>query len=209
VKNEIKYTLLSDGSSDKMLMPVITWALRQNLGNETLIQAEWAQIPRKLSLSERISFALLNFPCNILFVHRDSEKKEKEVFEMRKLEIENAWTMAAKNNEKIVPVVPIRMTEAWLLIDEVSIRKASGNPNGAFTINLPQITNLETLPDSKSILEQLVRDASGLKGRNLKKFNVKQAKHLVSENISDFSPLKGLMAFTSFEKDLRTILSKL
>ncbi|MFI5164662.1 MAG: hypothetical protein ACHQHP_05385, partial [Bacteroidia bacterium] len=131
----------------------------------------------------------------------------KEIFNNRKLEIENAWSNAIKNNEKHVPVIPIRMTEAWLLINELAIREASGNPNGTIPIQLPAITTLETLSNPKKKLEELIRNASELKGRNLKKFNVSQAKHLVSENINDFSALKKLTAFQSFEKNLQTVLS--
>ena len=42
---ELSYTLLSDGSSDKALMPILTWLLRGYLPNWA-IQPEWADLSR-------------------------------------------------------------------------------------------------------------------------------------------------------------------
>ncbi|MFI5163966.1 MAG: hypothetical protein ACHQHP_01830, partial [Bacteroidia bacterium] len=68
MKKEIHYTLLSDGSSDRMLLPIINWTLRENLKKEILIQSDWANLyyaPRRLDLSGRINYGITNFPCDI------------------------------------------------------------------------------------------------------------------------------------------------
>jgi hypothetical protein len=41
----------------------------------------------------------------------------------------------------VVCVVPVRMMEAWLLIDEMAIRRVAGNPNGRIPIELPVLNN--------------------------------------------------------------------
>lgn len=214
MKKEITYTLLSDGSSDKTLMPIIDWALRQNISEDTLVQSEWADIyfsNKKLnSLTDRITYTLENFPCDILFVHRDTESSLPVDFTGRQSEVYNAWNNSKKNaKNKIVRVIPIRMTEAWLLIDKPAIRKASGNTNGTIRINLPGINDVESLPDPKNDLMQLIKDASGLKKRNLKKLNVRQSIHLVAEYISDYSPLRNLAAFKKFEEELCSVLEEI
>jgi hypothetical protein len=209
---EIRFTLLSDGSSDKALIPIIHWALLQNTPEDTLIQPEWADLyysSRKLnSLQDRIVFALENFPCDILFVHRDTESSFPEDFESRLQEVRDAWHESNTTHpSKLVPVIPVRMTESWLLINESAIRKASGNTNGTIRIDLPRIADLESLPDPKKDLMQLIREASGLKKRNLRKLNVNQSVHLVAEYILDYLPLRGLGAFRKFEIDLRAALT--
>ncbi|MEH2437636.1 MAG: hypothetical protein V7K25_25980 [Nostoc sp.] len=40
---ELCYTLLSDGSSDKALMPILTWLLREHQV-ECAIQSNWADL---------------------------------------------------------------------------------------------------------------------------------------------------------------------
>ena len=61
----LRYTLLSDGSSDQALMPILTWLLRAQ-GIHGAIQPEWADLRRlprpPRTLSERISFSLDLYP---------------------------------------------------------------------------------------------------------------------------------------------------
>ena len=42
---ELTYTLLSDGSSDQVLLPVITWLIRQ-ADVPFVLQPEWADLRR-------------------------------------------------------------------------------------------------------------------------------------------------------------------
>ncbi len=37
-----------------------------------------------------------------------------------------------------VPIVPVTMTEAWLLFDERAIRRAADNPAGENSLQLPR-----------------------------------------------------------------------
>ena len=104
-----------------------------------------------------------------------------------------------------VPVVPVRMTEAWLLFDENAIRWAASNPNGSDPLPIP-MREVEDLPDPKDVLHEALRVASGLSGRRRQKFNVRDAVHRVGEYIDDFSPLRRLNAFQRLEEDLATAL---
>ena len=99
--------------------------------------------------------------------------------------------------------------EAWLLIDIEAIKKAAVNRNYPGPINFPPINNLEKENQPKNILHDLLKEASGLKSRNLKKFNPDKAVHLVAENIEDFSPLRNLNAFQAFERNLIEVVNNL
>jgi len=50
---ELYYTFLTDGSSDKALMPVLTWLLRVNQV-ECAIQPQWADLRRLRKELERM-----------------------------------------------------------------------------------------------------------------------------------------------------------
>jgi hypothetical protein len=92
----LRYTLLSDGSSDQVLMPILTWLLRAQ-GINGAIQPEWADLRRlpkpPRTLPERISRSLELYPCDVLFVHRDAEGSLPLV---RTEEIQQALAMAAR-----------------------------------------------------------------------------------------------------------------
>lgn len=197
----VRYTLLADGTSDRSLMPILDWALTSR-GVETIIP-QWAD-PGRLragtnSLRERLRVAIDLYPCDILFVHRDAEKQEPRA---RLAEIDLAiGSLAASSRPPrgAVPVVPVRMTEAWILFDERAIRRAAGNPNGRASLSLPSVRLLEDLPDPKRILHQLLSEASEFSGRRLRSFRPEAAALQVAAFIDDFTPLRQLPAFRRFE----------
>lgn len=204
--NELRYTLLSDGSSDQALIPIINWVLETN-DVRLAIRSAWADL-RKLSeppktLEARIITSIDLYPCDVLFVHRDTENQSPK---QRRLEIESALKALADPPPTIF-VIPVKMMEAWLLINEMAIRKASGNPNGKSRLSMPGIHTIEAIPDPKLELYQLLRIASELKGRRLKQMNASRSVHLVAQNTRDFTPLRRLSAFQQFEKDIQTLIA--
>jgi hypothetical protein len=105
-----------------------------------------------------------------------------------------------------VCVVPVRMTEAWFLFDESAIRRAAGNPGGRSTLPLPPLSKTEALPDPKQTLHELLRAATELPLRRLKRFSTIQASRRLAELIDDFSPLRHLPAFATLESEVRAII---
>ena len=145
------------------------------------------------------------YPCDLLFVHRDAEREsiDKRVEEIH----ESLSNSAIEKALPVICVIPVRMQEAWLLIDESAIKKAAGNPEGRQRVNMPDPKRIEDLPDPKQILHELLRQASGLRGRRLKRFRqeVGSRVHLVAEQIDDFSPLRELPAFQAVERQVATL----
>jgi hypothetical protein len=100
------------------------------------------------------------------------------------------------------------MQEAWFLFNEAAIRTAAGNPKGTDDLKIPA-RKVENLPDPKSVLYAALRQASGLKGRKLEKFSVRQASYRLANLISDFTPLRSLPAFNRLEHDLNELAAEL
>lgn len=207
----LRYTLVADGSSDRALLPILTWLLRQFCG-AIPIQAEFADLRRlphpPKRLSERIHWSVELYPGDLLFVHRDAERApiEKREAEIRKALAESP----VENSVRVVCVVPVRMQEAWLLIDEAALRKAAGNPNGTQPLAMPDGQKLKALADPKQRLWELLRQASGLRGRRLERFNWRSSAHRVAEMIGDFGPLYKLAAFRRLAAEVeRSVRDKL
>jgi hypothetical protein len=204
-----RYTLLADGSSDRVLIRLIDWAILQT-GLSATFQSQWAD-PAVItesgrSLPQKMRSALRQYPTDLLVVHRDSER---EPFEDRLREIHEAVFEVEAPLNAVCAVVPVRMTEAWLLLDERAIRRAAGNPNGRMKLELPSLRDCESLPDPKGVLHELLRVASGLSGRRARRFHPGSAVHRVASEIEDFSPLRGLQAFAVFEQELGDALRTL
>jgi hypothetical protein len=206
----LRYTLVADGSSDRCLLRIIDWVL-DNAAPLTPLRvvsqsADLRQLKKPPAvLADKIREALRLYPCDILFIHRDAERESRE---HRVAEIQRV--IDTTRREIHVPVVPVRMTEAWLLIDEGAIRRAADNPSGAVALTLPPRIQLERQPDPKAMLRNALEAASEKTGRRLGQFrrDLNFRVQRVADLINDFSPLRDLEAFVSFEKDTRSALSE-
>jgi hypothetical protein len=199
----IQFTLFADGPTDRALLPVLDWLIRETQSPDT-IAYEFLSRPQfhaQLNFTERLQTALDLAPCNILFIHRDAEKQGPL---LRYDEIAKAVENLSARHANVphLCVVPVRMTEAWLLADESAIRQAAGRPRSTEPLDLPSLNRLENIPDPKTTLYELLREASGKKGRRRASFNVREAAALVSEFVASFSPLRQLGAFARLEADL-------
>ncbi|NJN73717.1 MAG: DUF4276 family protein [Limnothrix sp. RL_2_0] len=204
--NNIRYTLLTDGSSDKSLMSIIDWLL-ESLEPEIAIQSEWADLGRLRTppkkLSDRIVTSLDLYPCDLLFIHRDAENQPME---KRISEIDDAIKLInSQISVEYIPIIPIRMTEAWLLIDESAIRQAAGNPRGKNSLNLPLIKKIESISDPKVVLQNLLKEASNLPARRRQSIS----NHRVATLITDFSPLEALSAFQKLKLNVIEVLERI
>jgi hypothetical protein len=187
----LRFTLVTDGPSDgEMLIPILEWILRTHCGSIGInvvhaVHSRCREVPKRLE--KKIAFALEAYPCDFLFIHRDAEGDPPD---WRRREIQKAIeSLGAKMHVTHVCVVPIRMTEAWLLFDKAAIRFVSGNPNGKVQLSIPPLSNLEDKPDPKRLLHELLIAASEFSGRRRKSFDPKARGRLVARSLDDFSPL--------------------
>lgn len=205
----LNYLLVSEGASDRMLQRPIEWLLDKHCS--TSYTGGWAN-PSALERKERELDIRLEqvhkfFPCDIAFVHRDTDTftvadRTKEIVDA---------VQDSRYPTPLVCVIPVKMTEAWFLFDEFAIRKAAGKPNSRVQLDLPGCDAVQRRADPKKILDDVLITASELAGRRLKQFKAAlgEKKSLVSNYINDYSPLRGHESFCSFEKELIMRLDEL
>jgi hypothetical protein len=191
-----------------MLQPIIRWVFNEvgSVGFSEISMAEFSRVhPKPRTLSERLEMAVRLYPCDILFIHRDSEREDRQ---HRHDEIREAFQKVVSNGFKLpaVAVVPVRMLEAWLCFNEAAIRRAAGNPNGTTPLSLPTLSRVEAVPDPKAELHQALRNASGLTGRRLKRFDPNREVRRILDYTDDFGPLRKLKAFQAFEEAARQLI---
>jgi len=201
----VRAALATDGSSDHLLVHILRWIWEQhtevNIRIDTLDQAF---APPTHRVEDRIGELMRQYPdSDLIFIHRDAEENSSTIYDQRTDEIEEALNIVrgSKSLPPHVCVIPIRMTEAWLLFDEDAIRAAAGNPNGRMSLNLPALNEIEHR-NAKQELFVALKIASGLSGGRLNRFQPQRHRHLVAEYIDDYSPLKQLSAFQQLEADI-------
>ena len=202
----IQYTFCSEGPSDRVLQHHINWALEKLT---TLpFTGEWADPSvfenRDRDVATRAAQAVSFYPCNLLFVHRDADG---DGYEGRREEIREALRNAGVGVASVA-VVPVRMTESWLLSSEAAIRCAAGRPAGTAQLPIPSARGLEGVGDPKAKFEELLCAASEHRGRKLEQFRreLPSLKYRVAELVEDFTPLMQLPAFRSFYDELGAAL---
>jgi hypothetical protein len=208
---DLECSLLADGASDAALIPILEWVVRQHAAGVE-VHCVWADMRRlpvpPRTLADRILQAVNLYPCDVLFVHRDAESQPPD---FRYTEVNEAVTEARPRgfSSPHVCVVPVRMQEAWLLLDESAIRRASGNPNGGMALALPAPGAIEAIADPKATLHELLTLASGLHGRRRKRFRQRIRPHLVTDHMRNFACLRALPGFHRFETDVEELVPNL
>lgn len=210
--DRLTYTLISDGSSDTTLMHIINWCLRDLYPNLP-IDSQYADFnplqkkPSQGDIQKRIELASKLYPFDLCIYHRDAEKNERNILDIRTAEVLDK--LDDKTRKKVVCIIPIKMMESWLLTDEKAIKFAANNPNGHVQLNLPDIKRIECLTNPKDLLHGLLTTATENNKRRLKSFNVDRAVHLVAEHTDNFEKLRQLSAFKKFEHELKKAVDAL
>ena len=144
---------------------------------------------------------------DLIFIHRDADRagvdaRYREITDaIRQSEYTGPW----------VGVVPVRMTEAWLLLDEAAIRKVVHWPNGSAPVTLPSPNEVERRANPREILNFALLDASEARGRrrdDLRR-NLPAFRRSLLENLPVAGPLEQLPSWSRFRDDTVAALRQL
>ncbi|MGK5449883.1 DUF4276 family protein [Streptomyces radiopugnans] len=141
---------------------------------------------------------------DLIIVHRDADR-----FSPGERKEEVAKAVAAEwPGCPHIAVIPVRMLEAWLLLDEEQIRQVAENPNGRVKLNLPKGEAVERVADPKKLLKDTLALASGYTGRRLDSFQKRfpRHRHKLLERLDLNGPVKQLPSWQAFINDLKAAL---
>lgn len=153
-----------EGSSDEPLADIVEFlyaergrVLRLSRPNFEALRGVRRDVKSKLVAGAR----LIDAPFDIAVVHRDADRAG---WQERRREIERALADSGTVCD-LIPVIPVTMTEAWLMLDEQEIREVAGNPNGREVLALPKTHEAERIADPKALLRQCLLQAASTRGR--------------------------------------------
>lgn len=195
----ISIAVVCDGTSDLCIQDLIQWITDTSFPDQAFRITEAREvIPAHGSLKARLKQTYFSYEPHIIVCHRDAENQAAAT---RVGEITDAHTQS-NIPIPVVPAVPVRMIESWLLTSVYAIRCAASNKNGTVDLNLPRNKNIEQLTDPKEALFNALKAASDLPARRLKNFDEHRARRRVASFIDDFDSLKQLPSFRTFEDEL-------
>ena len=190
MSRQLSYLLVADGGTDRALVPILEWAIHRLDPEVDILEPEFRK--RHGSVPELLGS--LETGAMLVFVHRDAETVDHST---------RLQEFDGHARTDIVPVIPVRMTEAWLLIDGAAIGRAADRPDAA--VSLPAVDRIEALANPKKVLEDLLLLAAGNPtGRRRKQFarSIVERRVSVASLTSDYSALEALPAFQRFQADL-------
>ncbi len=190
MSRQLTYCLVADGGTDRLLEPIIDWSI-QRLDPD--VQIDGRSFAKRRGTLEAF-FDRYDPDGMMTFVHRDAEGTPLT---------ERLAEFDVLDQKSMVPVIPVRMSEAWILFDKDAISEAVGRVTLPFSV--PRASRLEEISDPKACLdEMLLRAAGNPRGRRLKRFNreIVNLRVEVARRIRDFSPLDSLPAFRAFQNTL-------
>lgn len=155
---------VAEGSSDQPLAEHVESLFCERGVELSLSHPPFERLPKvRKDVGSRIAagLELMHGPVDLIVVHRDADNAGHQA---RLKEIAAAHA-AAPSQAALIPVIPVRMTEAWLLLDEDAIRRVAGNPRGRMGIGLPKVREVESVNDPKALLAECILRASGEAGR--------------------------------------------
>lgn len=202
----LRALLLADGTSDVPLGNLVARIGLSHGYDIDPVYVEPGRLPGKpRTIRDRLKAVLdLDPEFDLVIVHRDAESEPRD---SRLAEIERDLAAVGCALPHI-PVIPIRMTEAWLLGDEAKIREAAGNPNGRMALSLPAVNSLERIADAKGMLKAALAAASGTTGRRRKsegrQFPTKR--RWLIEKLDLDGPVSTVPAFIMLKDDVATVL---
>lgn len=162
--------------------------------------------PRKTVAAKLQAVKDLGGAYDLVAVHRDADNAGRPP----RLEEINSAIRLVMPDTPGVPVIPIKMTEAWLLLDEAEIRRVAGSPNGKAKLELPSARDVELVRDPKEVLRNKLEVASELSGRRLKIFRHRFSEHRrqLLDRINPDGPIREVQSWCDFNEDLASGLDR-
>jgi Domain of unknown function (DUF4276) len=194
---DVQFTLVREGNSDDGL----TYLIRALLARAGVPGVIGAARNYKGTTKEKLQQVLAENPVpDLIFVHRDSDAPDAAE---RRDEIALAATELG-SLDKVVAVVPVQETEAWLLTDESAIRSVVGRPGGKAALGLPAVRCIEDVPNPKEMLESACKIACEKRGARLKAVNRQFPRYRATllERLDIDGPVNELSSWQRFVKDL-------
>lgn len=196
----VNFVLLREGTSDEGLIPHLQELLVRHGVDEAIGSAR----NYTGNLLARISATLAEeVPIDLIFVHRDSDGSNPSP---RYQEIERAARDVGTNSIECIAIVPIRELEAWLLLDEVEIRRVAGKPSGRSRLGLPSHKEVEHVNGPKEVLRRALIDASETTGRRRRSQErlFPQHRRILLQRLDTSGPVAQLSAWRRLESDIVT-----
>ena len=210
--------LVAEGSTDiRFMAPILLKTFHElaiNCRTEIQIEdvVEFSK-PHGLGFTDQmrvVSENAINRGISVLCIHADADSPTAEnTINSKFTPFLEAVSLKPDLNfrPEFVPVIPVQMTEAWMLADPVALSEITGLPEATFRTDALS-GSPERHANPKRILEEVLREAFGNKRRksNLAKLS---SYYQIAGQKTSLPMLRRLSSFNAFEQQATLALQRL
>lgn len=209
--------LYCEGPSDRDSLPILIQRTAQYLLDQyadTIIEVlpvEVVEVAKQEHGKDILEAALKAFGRHILVVHKDADER---TFEETRLKCFNPGESHIQKSAKqickhVIPVIPVREMEAWMLADREKLRDVLEIKERLQNLGLPKRAVLvESIPDPKATLNKVIAIAEFERGRKFKGNDLHAIREALAQEIR-LERLNQVPAYQYFVDDLKKALVEL
>mgnify|MGYP006267321533 CR=1 FL=1 len=209
--------LFTEGKTDdRFLEPVVQRALRElafECKGETEIEVRVISIDKSgLSFAEQVVKAAEkgyeDFGIMLLCVHTDADDRTDETIQRTKIEPAREALTEAETDVVLAALVPVPMTEAWMLADKELLKIQLGTHQSNRALNIDKAP--EQTRNPKAVIEEAIRRAESerSKGRRRHQLDISELYQIMGQAMPA-AKLDTLAAYRKFKDELRQALKQL
>ncbi len=148
---------------------------------------------------------------HILIVHSDADDNTQEPARLER--IQPGFALVAHSNESVckhlVPIIPVRMIEAWMLADHSAFRETIGTDISPQNLGFPARPALvETDANPKQTLNEIIRKAQAGRSQRHRSFDFSTRQESLARRIG-LDILLTIPSYKTFVLDFKKILAQL
>lgn len=202
---------ICEGTSDAPLAEIVESMFREHAVSVRITSPDFSLLERRVAKDlpsrMRAGLKLMASDVDIIICHRDADNQGHGA---RKGEMVSALSKIG-GRSMLVPVIPVRMTEAWLLLDEPAIRTIAGSPGGTSDLALPKKGEVEGIADPKAVLKASILRAAQVTGRRRARLDERFSSHRrqLLERLDCFGPVAELPSWKRMLAEIGVVASAL
>lgn len=207
---QIHFVFVGEGSSDDgLVMHLENLCIELGADEVTGVAIDFGRLRGQVggTIEAKLRAAQVLEPgADLFFIHRDSDGRDPSP---RYREIEIAVAASGLSGEWVA-VVPVQETEAWLLLDETAIRAAVGRPQGRCPLSLPVPGRVESIPNPKDLLMDVMVIAAEVSGRRLLRLRREfpKKRHYLLRQLKTNGSVTAVPSWTRMRDDLAHVMTR-
>jgi len=220
MSNFILAGLFTEGTTDIRFLESVVKTTLENLAFECsgyieteleIIKIEKTGLSFNQQVLKAAEKAKRDFEILILFIHTDSDNRDdSNVFSTKIIPAKELIDQQGKDKicKKIVALVPIQMTESWMIADKVLLKSEIGIEGSDLDLGIYR--NPEEIANPKAVIENIIRISkeNQVKRKRNKGLNISDLYQIIGQKI-DVSQLEKLPSYMKFKNSLIEILKEL